>query len=149
MKHMHHVIPKHMGGTDDSGNLVELTIEEHAEAHKKLYEQYGLWQDYLAWQGLSGMMDKQELIRQMLSIAGKEGARKANITRGCRTDGLPSWKRQSGYALDVDGRKVRTKRYWFNDGATEGQYSLTERPDGWNRGRLKSVMKKTNPFVQL
>lgn len=140
-----------MGGADDSDNLVELTIEEHAEAHKKLYEQYGRWQDYLAWQGLSGMMDKQELIRQMLSIAGKEGARKANITRGCKSDGftLKPWKRQSEYSLDVDGRKVRAKRYWFNDGVTEGQYSLTEHPDGWNRGRLKSVMKKTNPFVQL
>ena len=151
MKHMHHIIPKHMGGTDDSDNLVELTIEEHAEAHKKLYDHYGLWQDYLAWQGLSGMMDKQELIRQMLSIAGREGARKANITRGCKTDGLAlkPWKRQSGYSFDVDGRKVRTKRYWFNDGVTEGQYPLTEHPDGWNRGRLKSVMKKTNPFVQL
>ena len=151
MKHMHHIIPKHMGGTDDSDNLVELTIEEHADAHKKLYEHYGLWQDYLAWQGLSGMMDKQELIRQMLSIAGREGARKANITRGCKNDGLASrpWKRSSEYAADVDGRKVRSKRYWFNDGITEGQYSLTEHPEGWSRGRLKSVMKKTNPFVQL
>jgi hypothetical protein len=34
MKHKHHIIPKHMGGTDDSDNLVELTIEEHAEAHR-------------------------------------------------------------------------------------------------------------------
>ncbi len=149
MKHKHHIIPKHMGGTDDSDNLVELTIEEHAEAHRKLYEEHGLWEDYLAWQGLSGMMDKEELIRQMLSNAGKKGARKANITRGCQTDGLPYWKRHSGYAVDVDGRKIRAKRYWFNDGVTEGQFSLTEHPEGWMRGRLKSVMKKTNPFVQL
>ena len=38
MKHMHHIIPRHAGGTDDLSNLVELTIEQHAEAHRKLYE---------------------------------------------------------------------------------------------------------------
>ena len=24
MKHIHHILPKHMGGTDDESNLVEL-----------------------------------------------------------------------------------------------------------------------------
>jgi len=33
MKHKHHIVPKHMGGSDDPSNLIELTIEEHAEAH--------------------------------------------------------------------------------------------------------------------
>ena len=42
MKHKHHIIPKHMGGTNDPSNLIELTVEEHAEAHKLLWEQYGL-----------------------------------------------------------------------------------------------------------
>jgi hypothetical protein len=31
--HKHHIIPKHAGGTNDPSNLVELTIEQHAEAH--------------------------------------------------------------------------------------------------------------------
>ena len=31
--HKHHIIPKHIGGTDDPSNLVDLTIEEHAEAN--------------------------------------------------------------------------------------------------------------------
>lgn len=34
MKHRHHKVPRHMGGTDDPDNLVLLTIEEHAEAHR-------------------------------------------------------------------------------------------------------------------
>ena len=53
MKHKHHIIPKHAGGTDETDNLVELSVEEHAEAHRVLYEQYGRWQDKLAWLGLS------------------------------------------------------------------------------------------------
>lgn len=62
MKHKHHIIPKHAGGSDDPDNLVWLTVEEHAEAHRKLYEQYGRWQDYYAWQGLCGQIGKEEII---------------------------------------------------------------------------------------
>ena len=51
--HKHHIIPKHMGGTDEPSNLVELTVEQHAETHRLLYEQHGHWQDYSAWMGLS------------------------------------------------------------------------------------------------
>jgi hypothetical protein len=54
VKHKHHIIPRHMGGTNDRSNLIELTVEEHAEAHRLLYEQHGLLQDKLAWLGLQG-----------------------------------------------------------------------------------------------
>ena len=62
MKHKHHIIPRHAGGTDDPSNLVELSIEEHAEAHRVLYEKYDRWQDKLAWRGLSGQIGKEEII---------------------------------------------------------------------------------------
>lgn len=61
--HKHHIVPKYMGGTDEPSNLVKLTIEEHAEAHKILWEKHGNWQDYLAWQGLLNRIDKEELLR--------------------------------------------------------------------------------------
>ena len=34
--HKHHIIPRHAGGTDDSSNIVLLTIEQHAKEHKKI-----------------------------------------------------------------------------------------------------------------
>jgi hypothetical protein len=71
MKHKHHIIPKHAGGTDDPSNLVELTVEEHAEAHRKLYEEYGRWQDKVAWLALSGRIGKEEIIRMKSSLAHK------------------------------------------------------------------------------
>ena len=66
MKHRHHIIPRHAGGTDDPSNIVELTIEEHAEAHRLLYEEHGCWQDKVAWLGLAGMIDHQEVIYEVL-----------------------------------------------------------------------------------
>lgn len=72
--HKHHIIPKHAGGTDDESNIAKLTVEEHAKAHKLLYEQYGRWQDKLAYQGLLGIISKQEIIRIKCSEAGKLGA---------------------------------------------------------------------------
>jgi len=72
MKHLHHIIPKHMGGTDDPSNLIELTIEEHAEAHRKLYEQYGRVQDRRAWMGLTKMLSGEEIIREILTAPKSE-----------------------------------------------------------------------------
>ena len=63
MRHKHHIIPKHMGGSDDPSNMVELSVEEHADAHRVLYEKYGRWQDKLAWKGLSGQIGKEEIAR--------------------------------------------------------------------------------------
>ena len=75
-----------MGGTDDPSNLVELTIEEHAEAHRILFEEFGHWQDYLAWQGLSKMIPREELIKRVQSEASKERLRiKGNPWSGIRT----------------------------------------------------------------
>lgn len=62
IKHKHHIVPKHAGGSDDLSNIVELSIEEHAEAHYKLYKEYGRWQDKLAWKALSGMISSKDVL---------------------------------------------------------------------------------------
>lgn len=59
--HKHHIVPKHMGGTDDEENLIKLTIEEHAEAHQKLYEEYGKKEDLVAWKALSGQWKRSKI----------------------------------------------------------------------------------------
>jgi len=66
--HKHHIIPRHAGGTDHPNNLVYLNIEEHAEAHRLLYETYSRKEDYLAWKGLAGLIDKDEIYREKCSL---------------------------------------------------------------------------------
>ena len=67
MKHIHHIIPRHAGGTDDPSNLIELTPEEHAEAHRILYDQFGRVQDKLAWLGLAKLATNKEIIAELLA----------------------------------------------------------------------------------
>ena len=100
--HIHHIIPRYMGGTDDPSNLVQLTVEEHAEAHRKLYEEHGNHEDYIAWKCLLGQMEKGELMREKarlggLAVRGKKRNRTApawNKTEfyciGCRKKDKPS-----------------------------------------------------------
>jgi hypothetical protein len=61
-----------MGGTDEEDNLILLSIEDHAEAHRKLYEKYGLQEDKVAWLGLSKQIGKEEMFRLRSSIGGKK-----------------------------------------------------------------------------
>ena len=75
--HKHHIIPKHAGGSDHPDNIVLLSVTEHAEAHKVLYEKYGRWQDFVAWKGLLKQINLQEITRLKLSEAGKKGAQKS------------------------------------------------------------------------
>jgi NUMOD3 motif len=60
LKHKHHIVPKHMGGSNDPSNLIELSIPDHALAHKKLWEVHSKEEDRIAWLTLSGQISKAE-----------------------------------------------------------------------------------------
>jgi hypothetical protein len=69
LKHKHHIVPRHVGGPDLPNNIVELSVTEHAEAHRLLYEQHGRWQDKIAWLGLSGRIGKEKIIQMKCQYA--------------------------------------------------------------------------------
>ena len=81
-----------MGGTDEPSNLIELTVEEHAEAHRLLYEQHGNWQDNVAWKALSGHIGKEEIIHQIHK----------NMNKGR----IPSEETREKMAASKRGRKI-------------------------------------------
>ena len=75
--HKHHIIPKHMGGSDDPSNIIVLTVEEHAEAHRKLYEEHGRWQDLCAYKVLANEINQEEAIKIAKAEAGRLGGLKS------------------------------------------------------------------------
>jgi NUMOD3 motif len=74
MLYRHHIIPRHVGGSDDPSNIKMVTHVEHAEEHRKLYEQHGRWQDKVAWKALTGQIPHEEASRQagILANLGKK-----------------------------------------------------------------------------
>lgn len=66
--HRHHIIPKHMGGTDDDSNIIKVNIAMHAFLHKCLFEDYGLWQDEIAWKSLSGQIPNSQINNEIRKL---------------------------------------------------------------------------------
>ena len=71
--HRHHKIPRHAGGTDEPSNIIECSVEEHAELHFALYLEHGRWQDWYAAMGLAGIIGKEEIVREQCSRASIKG----------------------------------------------------------------------------
>lgn len=157
MKHKHHVVPLHMGGTDDPSNIVELTVEEHAEAHRKLFEEHGRWEDELAWKGLAGMITQEELIKTKLSKAGKKGHSKGlgKATKEQRKE-WTSKAAKANYAKNKDkiddvlranakkvselglGGPPTNKWIWITDGVNNKKVLKSDKiPNNYKRGRTR------------
>jgi hypothetical protein len=98
-----------MGGTDDPSNLIELTIEQHAEAHFLLYLEYGKWQDYMAAYSLSGQMTSEEIQKEKGKNVG-EGNRGTTII----TNGIRESKIKSGDTIPNGWWKGRSEEYTKN-----------------------------------
>ncbi len=96
--HKHHIVPLHIGGSDDPSNIINLTIEEHAEAHKKLWEEHGRWQDELAYKGLSKLLSHDE-ISLMVSIKANQGKKFSEEHRSRISNSL------KGHQLSEETRK--------------------------------------------
>lgn len=99
--HKHHIVPKHAGGTDEPSNLILLTIEEHAEAHRILYETHGRWQDKVAWLTLSKQISCGEAIKIAQSLSNKG---KNNSMYGMTGEKNPNYKNR-GINSPLFGKK--------------------------------------------
>jgi hypothetical protein len=68
-----------MGGSNDASNLVCVTVEQHAELHKQLWEDLGHEQDKIAWHFLSGQIGLDEAKRRAIIQAGQTNKGRKNI----------------------------------------------------------------------
>jgi hypothetical protein len=62
-----------MGGNDNPENLIRLSVEQHAIAHKELYEIFGKPEDYIAWKALSGQISISEASTLAHALGSKRG----------------------------------------------------------------------------
>lgn len=133
--HLHHIVPKHMGGTDDPSNLIELTVEDHAIAHRVLYKLYGHWQDYCAWQGLSGQLPKiefQQMCSRRAQPKATEAARQPQAIENKKRT-FARIKHQQGKTNSQYGTK------WITDGVSNSKLKAdAPMPEGWRYGRVTS-----------
>jgi hypothetical protein len=67
-----------MGGSNDPSNMVQVSIEDHANLHKQLWEDLGHEQDRIAWLCLSGQISNYEAT--ILAIKNANTGRKTVFT---------------------------------------------------------------------
>lgn len=140
IKHCHRIIPGHMGGDYSDANTIMLTVSEHATAHKVLYEQYGHWQDRVAWQGLAGIIGHEEAVRQANIEAHPKGRKLSLETRAKMSlarIGNKNARGNKGKKLSpehIAKIRVRLEKVWTN-------------PEYWNRIRIANTGKKRSPEV--
>lgn len=75
MKHKHHLTPKYLGGSNELRNLVEVYPIRHAMFHYCNWRLWGNTEDKIAWRALAGYSKKEEIIHQVISLAGKKGGK--------------------------------------------------------------------------
>tara|TARA_R110000796_G_scaffold20964_8_gene62011 strand:+ start:41 stop:568 length:528 start_codon:yes stop_codon:yes gene_type:complete len=137
-----------MGGSDNPENIIELTIKQHAESHRTLWEEFNKREDWLAWQGLAKMIGKEEILKELLSLAGKKGGAAGKGVTGNRKNGaIANWNKNKDEILKTlrdNGKKYGHlggipggKYIWItNDKEAKKVLKSETIPNGWRRGRL-------------
>jgi hypothetical protein len=133
MKHKHHIIPRHAGGSDDPSNLIELTVEEHAEAHRLLYEQYGRWQDKIAWETLSGHIGKEEAIKSAQGAANRGRKRTPEQCERIRQAAIERNKRWA------ENPEIRAEARRKTSEAMKGKKKSKEAIDAWRESKANGA----------
>ena len=152
--HIHHITPKHMGGTDEPSNLIRLSIQEHAEAHRTLYEKYGNWQDHIAWKALSGQINPKQAQAEAVSraLTGKKQSPEhvsKRTYKGIKRKQYSEERKQKlsdimidiGHAPSKSARdnaaKTNTGSFWVTNGVNSKKLHKGDQiPIGWKKGRV-------------
>ena len=155
----HHIIPKCMGGTDDSSNIVRLAAREHFVAHwllTKIYPNnhklvYSLWCMLRDPHGKRVFSSKYyEIAKKSYSKTRREMNKTANpmwteearkkISESMKGDNNPMRKYPEKNVFK--GKSFVKGRKWYNNGE-ENLYLYPDEPvpDGYVRG-MKFVKRK-------
>ena len=117
-----------MGGTYESSNVVLLTINQHAAAHKSLYHKHGKREDWIAWKALSGQIGKKKLTDEL------ETLRRERISEGLKGRTVSDEPRQKISSGNLGKSKSLEHR------ASLSAARMGKSP--WNKGKSFSLESK-------
>jgi len=123
--HKHHIVPRHMGGTDEPHNIsYPISLEDHA-----------IWHRVLA---------------RMFPEYSHGNHRAANFLDGGPSDGFKGennyWFGRKNPRFAEMARERTTGSKWYHKGDKELQYKPGQQPEGWELGR-PSYRGKKNHFA--
>lgn len=130
----HRIIPGHMGGEYTIDNIKMVTLEDHAEEHRLLFEKYGKQEDKFAWLALSGQIKDEKLHLQKSILGGK-------ISGLLNKGKVRSQKTKEKY------RDYAKSRIIINNGIVEKHHKKDQNiPEGFIQGRLINLSGENNPM---
>ena len=146
MKHKHHIIPRHRGGSDDPSNLVEVTINQHIMFHWCEWNRTGSEMDEIAYRMLSGKDNDKEQAR-LDAIQARKGT--ALRSEQARQASLRRWKneeerkRQSERTANTWKERRKKRRFSPEDVAVirSEKYTIDELAEMFSapRNTIKTV----------
>jgi hypothetical protein len=107
MRHTHRILPGHRGGEYKKNNTIEVSVTQHAMWHFANFQLWGLEEDRIAWRGLAGIITKEEIVFQALSLGGKKGGSKGG--KNCHKKN-PSLAAQNGRKARDSGQLLEASK---------------------------------------
>lgn len=142
--HTHHIIPKHMGGTDDPENLVKVTVKKHAQLHKQLWEDLGNWQDKVAWLALEGLISSGEATQIAILMGSKKASKIAGAIHKERFETDSEYRQYFLNVWQKTGKKAWREKYKNNEEFRNRHIKMLER----NNEKLSEKWKDPNYRIQ-
>ena len=135
----HHIVPKYKGGTDEFDNMVTISRTCHTIFHYCNWKLWGNKEDYIAYRGLASQISKEEIIKEISSMAGK---RSYENKTGLFALSIEEKKKYSSIGGKKAG-KYMSQSMWINNGTQNKRILKTDLlPDGWIKGKVKKKERK-------
>ena len=146
MKHKHRIKPGYEGGEYCEGNVVELSVTQHAMWHYAEWRRKGNWQDKTAWQALAGQIGYSEATLESLRQGGRMAAAIVHSEKDEDGKSLFAKRMVESQKKLPDGRRAVSVK-----NVTKTNETIHSEKDCWGRSKhtLKNTQQKPIRLINL